>query len=74
MRTITPDWASPAREQKGLGSWLSNIGDRLRKVGSRRTAHRQTGKVASDLSCRGSHEPFVQADAAAFVGAFMRLG
>ena len=74
MRTIAADWSVPAHEPKGLRSWLSVMGDSLRKAGSVRTARRQGGKAASDLSGRGSHDPFVQADVAAFVSAFMRIG
>jgi hypothetical protein len=71
MRTITATWSIPEQEQDERGSWLSNIGASLRRIRSARMTHGQARKVASS---RGSHDPFVQADAAAFVSAFMRIG
>jgi len=74
MRTIVVNWSVPAREQEQRGSWLSNMGASLRKVGSAWTAPRQAGNAASTRSGRRSRDPFVQADVAAFISAFMRTG
>ncbi len=75
MRTIAADWSVPGYEQGERRSWLSSIGARLRKVGSARAARRQAGEGGFiPPSGRGSHEPYVQADIAAFVSAFMRIG
>jgi hypothetical protein len=75
MRTIAADWSVSGYEQGGRRSWVSSIGARLRNVGSARAVGRQAGEAASaPLSGRGSHEPYVQADVAAFISAFMRIG
>jgi hypothetical protein len=74
MRTIAADWSVPDRKQEERGSWLSNIGASIRNVRSARTARRLALKEVSVLSGRGSHDPFMQADVAAFISAFMRIG
>jgi hypothetical protein len=60
MRTIAADWSLP---QTKSGNWLSKLRTKLRRINQR--------AVASDAHV---HEPLVQADAAAFVSAFMRIG
>jgi hypothetical protein len=45
--------------QRKSGSWLSNLRAKLQRVGRRAVR---------------AHDPLVQADAAAFVSAFMRIG
>jgi hypothetical protein len=60
MRTIAVDWSLPQRKS---GNWLSNLRAKLQRVGRRAVA----GEARA-------HNPLVQADAAAFVSAFMRVG
>lgn len=74
MRSIAAEWSIPERQQDEPGSSLLNIGTKLRKAGSARIARCQAGGPASALPGRGSHQPFVQADVAAFISAFMRIG
>jgi hypothetical protein len=66
MRTIAAGWSLPRRPNRTSGSWLSNMGARVRSAwAARRHATR---------SAHVSRDPLVQADAAAFVSAFMRIG
>ena len=58
MRTI-----AGSLPQKKRGNWLSSLGAKLQRTGRR--------AVAREAHAR---EPLVQADAAAFVSAFMRIG
>ena len=60
MRTIAADRSLP--QTKG-GNWLSKLRTKVRWVGRR--------AVVSEAR---AHGPIVQADAAAFVSAFMRIG
>jgi hypothetical protein len=60
MRTIAATWSLPQRKS---GNWFSNLSAKLGWFGRR----------AVSKGARG-HDPFVQADAAAFVSAFMRIG
>jgi hypothetical protein len=60
MRTIAADWSLPQRKS---GNWLSNLSAKLGWIGRR----------AVLKGARG-HEPLVQADVAAFVSSFMRIG
>jgi hypothetical protein len=60
MPTITTDWPPPQRKR---GDWRSNLRAKLQRFG-RRAVARETH----------AHNPLVQADAAAFVSAFMRIG
>jgi hypothetical protein len=60
MRTITVGWSVPQRKS---GNWFSNLSAKLGWFGRR----------AVSKGARG-HDAFVQADAAAFVSAFMRIG
>ena len=70
MRTIAADWSLPRRPNRKSGSWLSNMGARIQRVvGSARAARRQDTETGD-----GSRDAFVQADVAAFVSAFMRIG
>jgi hypothetical protein len=60
MRTIAADWSLP---QGKSGNWLSNVKAKLQRVGRRAVAREAR-----------AHDSLVQADAAAFVSAFMRIG
>jgi hypothetical protein len=60
MRTITADWSLPQRKN---GNWISNMRAKLQRAGQRAVAREAR-----------AHDPLVQADAAAFVSAFMRIG
>jgi hypothetical protein len=69
MATIAADWPLPRRPNRKSGGWLSNMGASLRRVvGSAWAARRQ--------ATREGHESrdAVQADVAAFICAFMRMG
>ena len=70
MRTIAADWSLPRRPNRKSGSWLSNTGASLQRVGgSALVACRQATREG-----HGSRDAFVQADVAAFISAFMRIG
>ncbi len=60
MRTIAADWSLPQRKRN---NWLANLMANLPRVGRRAIAREAR-----------AHDPVVQADAAAFVSAFMRIG
>jgi hypothetical protein len=69
MRTIAADWALPRRPDRKSGSWLSNAGASLQRVsGSVWSARRRATREDE------SRDSFVQADVAAFISAFMRVG
>jgi hypothetical protein len=72
MRTITADWSLSGDRKRA--DWLSNVGARFQRAGSAWAARRRPTREALALSGRQSHDPFVQADVAAFVSAFMRIG
>ena len=72
MRTITADWSLPGDRKRR--NWLSNVGARFQRVGSAWAAQRRATREAAAPSGRQSHSAFVQADVAAFVSAFMRIG
>ena len=70
MRTIAADWSLPRRPNRKSGSWLSNMGASLQRVvGSAWAARRRATREG-----HGSRDAFVQADVAAFISAFMRIG
>ena len=70
MRTIAAEWALSRRPDRKSGSWLSNAGASLRRVsGSVWSARRRATR-----ECHESRDSFVQADVAAFISAFMRIG
>jgi hypothetical protein len=71
MRTITADWSVPHGKS---GSWLSGMGTKLQRTVSSWTADRRNARNTARPSDHKSQEPFVQADAAAFISAFMRIG
>ena len=69
MRTIAADWSLP-RPKRTSGGWLSNMGASLQGVvGSARAARRRATRES-----QVSRDAFVQADVAAFISAFMRIG
>jgi hypothetical protein len=70
MRTIAADWSLTRRPDRKNGSWLPNMGARIQRVvGSARAARRRATEAG-----HGSRDAFVQADVAAFISAFMRIG
>jgi hypothetical protein len=69
MRTIAADWSLP-RPTRKKGGWLSNMGVSLQRVvGSAWAARRRATSEG-----HGPRDAFVQADVAAFISAFMRIG
>jgi hypothetical protein len=69
MRTLAADWVLPRQPNTRSGSWFSNVGASIQRVvGSARPA-RQPSREG-----QGSRDAFVQADVAAFISAFMRIG
>jgi hypothetical protein len=60
MRTIAADWSLPQRKS---GNWISNLTAKFHRAGRRAVAREAR-----------AHNPVTQADAAAFVSAFMRVG
>jgi hypothetical protein len=70
MRTIAADWALPRRPDRRSGSWLSNAGASLQRVSGSVLVGRRRATREGHESC----ETFVQADVAAFISAFMRIG
>jgi hypothetical protein len=70
MRTIAADWSLPRQPNRNSGSWLSKMGPSLQRVvGSAWAARRRATREG-----HGSRDAFVQADVAAFISAFMRIG
>ena len=75
MRTIAADWSLPRRPNRKSGSRLSNMGASLQRVGgSALVARRQATREGPTTPPHGSRDAFVQADVAAFISAFMRIG
>jgi len=75
MRTIAADWSLP-RPKRTSGGWLSNMAASLQGsaslqgiVGSARAARRRATRES-----QVSRDTFVEADVAAFISAFMRIG
>jgi hypothetical protein len=71
MRTIAADSSVP---QGKNGSWLSSMGTKLQRTMSAWAAGRRDARKTARPSDHRSRDPFLQADAAAFVSAFMRIG
>ena len=69
MRTIAADWSLTRRPDRKNGSWLPNMGARIQRVVGSRAACRRAAEAG-----HGSRDAFVQADVAAFISAFMRIG
>jgi hypothetical protein len=69
MRTIAANWSLPHVGAGESRNWLSNLGARLRRVGSAWAARCQPTREGQE-----SRHAFVQADVAAFISAFMRIG
>jgi hypothetical protein len=69
MRSMAADW-SLSRPKRTSGGWFSNMGANLQGVvGSARPARRRATRES-----QVSRDAFVQADVAAFISAFMRIG
>ena len=72
MRTITVDWSVPERERPPRTGWLSIMGAKLRRDAAGRIGRAKISSAAP--STRKPHDPFMQADVAAFISTFMRIG
>jgi hypothetical protein len=66
MRTIAASWSLPYSGSAKSRNWLSEMGARLQKVGAPRRPATREG--------HGPRDAFVQADVAAFISAFLRIG
>ena len=69
MRTIAADWSLHNSGSTKSRNWLSEVGARFRRVGSAWAVSRHATRDG-----QGSCDAFVQADVAAFISAFMRIG
>ncbi len=67
MRTIAADWSVSNTGPAKILNWLSGMSTRLRRMVSA-----QPGPAIS--GGRGSDDLYLQADVAAFISNFMRIG
>jgi hypothetical protein len=70
MQTVTADWSVLDRPKRKSGRWLSNVRARLHRAVGSGAARRQDTREGGQKS----RDAFVQADVAAFISAFMRVG